>query len=135
MLKASLMISSVSFILTLIVSVNNCCKLRSWILKEPFFPRRSANVELWSWYTIYIALTWMRLHGYLNFDWETSKQLEHEKIGILWKHEEDVFFAHFKSLYDILKIVLEFFNYIFFFYYNLVSVSNGYSLIFESLVK
>ena len=27
-----------------------------------FFSKKIRNVELWSWYTIYIALTWMRSH-------------------------------------------------------------------------
>ena len=32
-------------------------------------------------------------------------------------------------------MILEYFNYIFFFCYNLVSLDEGYSLIFESLVS
>ena len=32
-------------------------------------------------------------------------------------------------------MIFEFFNYIFFFFYNLVSVNKGYFLIFENLVS
>ena len=39
------------------------------------------------------------------------------------------------SLYNFLKIILEFFNCILFFYYILVSVNKGDSFIFESLVS
>ena len=42
---------------------------------------------------------------------------------------------NFKRLYNFLQMIIEFFNYIFFFYYNLVSINKGYSLIFESLVS
>ena len=38
------------------------------------------------------------------------------------------------SLYNFLKMILEYFN-IFFFCYNLLSFDKGYSLIFESLVS
>ena len=43
--------------------------------------------------------------------------------------------VNFKGLYSFLKMIFEFFNYIFFFFYNLVSVNKGYFLIFENLVS
>ena len=70
-------------ILTLNISVSHFCKLRSWILKEPPFARSS----LWSWYTIYKALSWMRFIWLFNFglwsiettgayeNWEVMKAL------------------------------------------------------------
>ena len=64
--KTSFMISGASFILTLNISMSNFCKLRSWILKEKSFARSSLNVELWSWYAILQALSWMRFIWLFN---------------------------------------------------------------------
>ena len=69
------MILGASFILTLNISISNFCKL-AWTLKEPSFARSSSNVELWSWYTIHEY----DLCGYLVFDWESFKQLKHQKL-------------------------------------------------------
>ena len=84
--KISFMISRASFILNLNTPISNFCKLRSSIFMEPSFARSSWNDELWPWYTILKALSWMRLYGYLIFNCETFKQLLHKKIGMLWKH-------------------------------------------------
>ena len=60
MSKTKLMISRASLIFSLNISISNLFKLRSWILKQSSFARRSLNVELWSWYTIFKALSRMQ---------------------------------------------------------------------------
>ena len=82
------------WISTVNISISHFCKLWSWILKELSFARSSSNVELWSWYTIFKILSWMQfLWSLLIFSCKTSKQLDHEKIEMLWLHQEEGFFA------------------------------------------
>ena len=66
------MISGASFILTLNILISNLCKLR--FLQEVLQPLN------------YRPFHECDLYGYLIFDCETSKQMEHKKIEMLRKH-------------------------------------------------
>ena len=104
--KTSFMVSRTNFILTLNISLNNFCKLRSWILKGQSC--KKFIVELWSWYTILKALPWTWFIWLFDFPlWNIQKTGAWENGDVIKALRRSFLCSSFKE-YEILAKAFSF---------------------------